>query len=220
MAGVSMAGHLAELVRSSTDRDRLWIAERGERIVGCIAIVGASEREAQLRWFLVDPSARVLGLGMKLLREAVAFCKSSGYETVFLWTVIALTAAVRLYRSVGFKKGRACPKRHPLCGSRIVYECGRPCWGSGLPWRARLHVRWPQGWNLPTADRSLREPDIAGCRRVSRKRRKVHTEKFDLTFSGKVHPIPVMQKPLTWICHANAATGLFPCGTCLFYPGR
>src|SRR5579884_2412035 len=99
-----VAGPLSEFVRHRTDRDRLWIAERGDRIVGCIAIVGVSEKEAQLRWFLVDPSARGLGLGKQLLHEAVAFSQSRGYESLFLWTVRALTAAARLYRAAGFEK--------------------------------------------------------------------------------------------------------------------
>jgi GNAT superfamily N-acetyltransferase len=104
-----VAGPLAEFVRTRTDRDRLWIAERGERIVGSIAIVGTSLREAQLRWFLVEPSARGLGLGKRLLQEAVAFSKQCGYTSVFLWTVSALTAAARLYRSVGFVKVQEMP---------------------------------------------------------------------------------------------------------------
>jgi N-acetylglutamate synthase-like GNAT family acetyltransferase len=99
-----VAGPLAEFVRSRTDRDRLWIAEREDRLVGCIAIVSSSEKEAQLRWFLVDPSARGLGLGQRLLHEAVAFSRCCEYESVFLWTVSALTAAARLYRSAGFAK--------------------------------------------------------------------------------------------------------------------
>src|SRR5215470_1245172 len=81
-----VAGPLSEFVRSRGDRDRLWIAERGGRRVGCIAIVGVSATEAQLRWYLVDPSARGLGLGKRLLHEAVAFCRQCGYESVFLWT--------------------------------------------------------------------------------------------------------------------------------------
>src|SRR5436853_7200258 len=64
-----VAGPLSEFVRSHSDRDRLWIAEHGDRIVGCIAIVGTSAAEAQLRWYLVDPSARGLGLGKRLLHE-------------------------------------------------------------------------------------------------------------------------------------------------------
>jgi ribosomal protein S18 acetylase RimI-like enzyme len=99
-----VAGPLAEFVRSHTDRDRLWIAERGGDIVGCIAVVGTAATEAQLRWFLVDPCARGLGLGKRLLQEAVAFAKGRGYQSMFLWTVSELTAAARLYRSVGFEK--------------------------------------------------------------------------------------------------------------------
>jgi len=99
-----VAGPLSQFVLTRTERDRLWIAERGERLVGCIAIVGASPKEAQLRWFLVDPSARGCGLGKRLLQESVAFCRERGYDSIFLWTVSALTAAARLYRSAGFHK--------------------------------------------------------------------------------------------------------------------
>jgi len=99
-----VASTVAQFVLSPSDRDRLWIAERKERIVGCIAIVGTAANEAQLRWYLVDPSARGTGLGRRLLEEAVAFSRRSGYATIFLWTVSALTVAARLYRSVGFQK--------------------------------------------------------------------------------------------------------------------
>jgi ribosomal protein S18 acetylase RimI-like enzyme len=106
-----VAGPLAEFVRSRTERDRLWIVEQGDRIVGCIAIVGATEQEAQLRWFLVDPSVRRQGLGQRLLHEAIAFSQRCGYESLFLWTVSALTAAARLYRSAGFEKMEEKPGR-------------------------------------------------------------------------------------------------------------
>ena len=115
-----VAGPLAEFVRSRTDHDRLWIAERGDRIIGCIAIVGVSEKDAQLRWYLVDPSARGLGLGKKLLHEAVAFCKDRRYESIFLWTVSALTAAASLYRSAGFEKVEEKPGTH--WGVEVVEE--------------------------------------------------------------------------------------------------
>jgi GNAT superfamily N-acetyltransferase len=99
-----VAGPLAEFVHRRTDRDRIWIAEQGDRLAGCIAIVGTSQEEAQLRWFLVDPSVRGFGLGKRLMHEALEFCKHCGYETVFLRTVSALTVAARLYRSFGFEK--------------------------------------------------------------------------------------------------------------------
>jgi GNAT superfamily N-acetyltransferase len=99
-----VAGPLADCVRAASPRDRIWIAERAGEIVGCIAIVAASEKVAQLRWFLVDPAARGLGLGKKLIHEALAFCKAMGYRSIILWTVSALTAAAHLYQAAGFKK--------------------------------------------------------------------------------------------------------------------
>jgi GNAT superfamily N-acetyltransferase len=99
-----VAGPLAEFVRSSPERGRLWLAERAGQLVGCVAIVPATLEAAQLRWFLVDPSARGAGLGRRLLSEALAFCKEAGYRSVFLWTVSALTAAARLYLAAGFRK--------------------------------------------------------------------------------------------------------------------
>lgn len=99
-----VAGPMAEFVLARRDRDRLWIAESGDRLLGCVAIVGTSETEAQLRWFLVDPAARGGGLGTVLLEQAIGFARERGYRTVFLWTVTALVAAAHLYDKFGFRK--------------------------------------------------------------------------------------------------------------------
>jgi ribosomal protein S18 acetylase RimI-like enzyme len=115
-----VAGPLSEFVRNPTDRDRLWLADRDGRLAGCIAIVGASPTEAQLRWFLVDPSARGLGLGRTLLHEAIEFSRGRDYESIFLWTVSALTAAARLYLSAGFDRVEERPRR--LWGVDAVEE--------------------------------------------------------------------------------------------------
>lgn len=85
-------------------KDGLWIAEMGEKIVGFIAIVGQSELEAQLRWFIVHPSQRGHGLGRLLLDKALQFCRERKFRTVFLWTVSDLEAAAHLYQSMGFRK--------------------------------------------------------------------------------------------------------------------
>jgi GNAT superfamily N-acetyltransferase len=107
-----VAGPLAEFaLRIPAERERLWIAEHDSRIVGCIAIVTASTDEAQVRWFLLDPAARGIGLGTRLMREAIAFCEEQGYRRVMLWTVAALTAAARLYRAAGFTLAEERPGR-------------------------------------------------------------------------------------------------------------
>ena len=95
--------------------DRLWLAERacpeerGGRLVGSIAILGREDGAAQLRWFLVDPEARGRGLGRRLIDEALAFCRTAGYRSVYLWTVTGLDAAARLYVAAGFRKTETKP---------------------------------------------------------------------------------------------------------------
>jgi GNAT superfamily N-acetyltransferase len=106
-----VAGPLAECVLAARARDRVFLAERDGRIAGSVAIVGASEAEAQLRWYLVDPAARGLGIGSALLRRAIDFARSCGYRSIFLWTVRSLEAAARLYRGFGFAKVETKPGR-------------------------------------------------------------------------------------------------------------
>jgi GNAT superfamily N-acetyltransferase len=106
-----VAGPLAEFVLAASPRQRLWLAERGGDLVGCVAIVEASAEEAQLRWFLVDPSARGAGLGKALLGEAIAFARAAAYRSVMLWTVSSLAAAASLYRSAGFRLVEEIPGR-------------------------------------------------------------------------------------------------------------
>src|SRR5436305_625177 len=76
-----VAAPLAEFVVAANPRGRLWLAERDGRVVGCVAIVEATEKVAQLRWFLVVPQERGAGLGTRLLKEAVAFCRLQRYES-------------------------------------------------------------------------------------------------------------------------------------------
>jgi GNAT superfamily N-acetyltransferase len=98
-------------VRGGSARERLWVAEQGGRIIGRVAIVAAASDGAQPRWFLVDLGARGRGPGKRLLSEAVSFSRACGYRKVILWTVSALTAAVCLYRSAGFRKVEERPGR-------------------------------------------------------------------------------------------------------------
>lgn len=115
-----VAGPLAAFVRTGSLRERLWLAERDGRLVGCVAIVAAAEDTAQLRWFLVDPSVRGQGLGTRLLRAAITFAQEQGYRRILLWTVSALAAAARLYRAAGFQKTAEKPGH--VWGVEVVEE--------------------------------------------------------------------------------------------------
>lgn len=88
--------------RDHGDRENMWIAEDGGRPLGVIAIVRADDETAQLRWFLIEPDARGTGLGNRLVKIAIDFCREKGYRRVFLWTLSNLAAARHLYEKHGF----------------------------------------------------------------------------------------------------------------------
>lgn len=116
-----VADGLAEFIRSfSPDKDRIWLAETNGLIIGSIAIVGYSKVEAQLRWFFVYPNYRGIGMGRKLLNEALHFCKERKYRTVFLWTTSELSTAQHLYAGAGFKRTQK--RTHQIWGKTITEE--------------------------------------------------------------------------------------------------
>jgi ribosomal protein S18 acetylase RimI-like enzyme len=108
-------------------RERLWLAEVADRVVGSIAVIKHSEGVGQLRWLLVAPAFRGRGIGGRLVREVVAFARGAGYRSVFLETLKELTSAAALYRSAGFE---------------LTTEKKCTLWGRELT-DQRYEIRWP-----------------------------------------------------------------------------
>ncbi len=99
-----VAGIGAEfLARFDPARERAWVAEVDGERVGCALVVSASRAEAKLRLVLVHPRARGLGLGRRLVREAIDFARHCGYRKLSLWTNDCLHAARAIYVAAGFK---------------------------------------------------------------------------------------------------------------------
>ena len=116
-----VASGLGEFAKSFDERkDCLWLAEESGRIAGSIAIAGQADHTAQLRWFLVYPEARGSGLGGRLLGDALQFCRSSAFRSVFLWTLSDLKAAAHLYQRAGFHRTEH--KTHEIWGAMRTEE--------------------------------------------------------------------------------------------------
>ena len=100
--------------------ERCWIAERDGEIVGSVFVLRKSKTVAKLRMLIVDPKARGLGTGGRLIDECIRFALQAGYRTLTLSTHKQQVAARRLYQHAGFQCVRE--KRGHDFGKDLVDE--------------------------------------------------------------------------------------------------
>jgi DNA-binding MarR family transcriptional regulator/N-acetylglutamate synthase-like GNAT family acetyltransferase len=107
-------------------RQRCWVAEREGEVIGSVFVVPKDELTAQLRLLYVDPSARGLGLGRRLVDECLRFARAAGYRRMVLWTNDVLVSARRIYQAAGFTLTEE--ERHHSFGKDLVGQY----WGRDL----------------------------------------------------------------------------------------
>lgn len=101
-------------------RERCWIAEREDQISGSVFLVAESKTVAKLRLLLVEPSARGLGIGTRLVAECVRFARRASFKKIVLWTQDELDAARHLYKKAGFQVVEK--KHHHSFGKDLTAE--------------------------------------------------------------------------------------------------
>jgi ribosomal protein S18 acetylase RimI-like enzyme len=83
--------------------DCVWVAEHDEKIIGFLLLMHRQPGEAQLRYFIIAPTYRGIGLGKKLAQLFLAHLEKNGYQKCYLWTTDELFTAANIYRTMGFK---------------------------------------------------------------------------------------------------------------------
>jgi len=102
------------------ERERCWIAEVDGEKVGTVMLVKDSHTVARIRLLLLEPAARGIGLGTRLVDECIEFARRAGYNKITLWTHSVLTAARHIYEKAGFRLMRSEP--HQSWGRPVVSE--------------------------------------------------------------------------------------------------
>jgi GNAT superfamily N-acetyltransferase len=99
-----VAGGMYEFYKGyEPSRDRVWIAEHNQLIIGFLLLMHRDDHVAQLRYFYIESEYRGIGLGRKLMSLYMEFLRSCGYKSSYLWTTYELSAAASLYKREGFK---------------------------------------------------------------------------------------------------------------------
>lgn len=95
-------GLLEFLENYDPQKDRIWICEYQNKIIGSLVLMHRENNAAQLRYFLTKPEFRGIGLGKKLMELFLNFLHQGKYRSSFLWTTEEQKSAATLYKKSGF----------------------------------------------------------------------------------------------------------------------
>ncbi len=99
-----VAQGLAEFYKNyDPEKDRVWICEHRDRMIGFLLLMHRENNAAQLRYFLLEPKFRSIGLGKRLMDLYMEFLRRADYKSSYLWTTHEQHAAASLYKRYGFK---------------------------------------------------------------------------------------------------------------------
>jgi GNAT superfamily N-acetyltransferase len=119
-----VAGVVSDFIKGfDPAREACWIAEHDGMAVGSVMLVRESDTVGRLRLLLVEPMARGLGVGDRLVAECLGFAQRVGYAEVILWTQSTLLPARRLYARAGFALEESWP--YDGFGKAMVSETWR-----------------------------------------------------------------------------------------------
>jgi GNAT superfamily N-acetyltransferase len=116
-----VAGIAAKFIQHyDPKKERCWIAEKEGEVVGSVFLVKRSKAVAKLRLLLVEPKARGLGIGTRLVDECTRFARHAGYRKIVLWTNSILHAARHIYEEKGYHLVRR--ESHHSFGHDLIGE--------------------------------------------------------------------------------------------------
>jgi chorismate mutase/ribosomal protein S18 acetylase RimI-like enzyme len=141
-----VAGIAAAYLRGDDSQtEGAWIAELDGRPVGSVLCVRHSERTAALRLLLLEPDARGLGIGSRLVAECITFARQAGYHHLVLTTADILVRARRTYQQAGFELTSQLRRHHDF-GPGLTEE----------EWSLQLRPSTTEGTRGPIEDTDAR----------------------------------------------------------------
>lgn len=116
-----VAQSVADYLNSfDSKKDCCWIAEKDGENVGAVFFIKKSETVAQIKLLFVNPQARRLGIGKRLVQECTRFAKKSGFKKITLWTSSSFTVAKYIFEKEGYKLIKT--EKHNSFGQELTGE--------------------------------------------------------------------------------------------------